>query len=501
MRSPPSLLEKQMSEATFNIGMDFSNRAKTVSSLRDFLELLADQGQLAEWPDPVMPEPDIRNIAVAATRDAAGSPAVLFRDMIGYPGKRMVLGVHGSWANMAVLLGRPKESTVRELFFEVIRRWGRGGAQINRVPFDKAAVNECRVEQDINLFDLLPLYRINEQDGGFYLAKAAVASRDPLEPENFGKQNVGIYRLQLQGPDRFTLVTVPSHDIGRQIMAAEREGKTLKISVMLGNHPGLTLFAATPVGYDESEYEYASSMMGCPFTLTTSGNGVDVLADSEFVIEAEMIPGERVVEGPFGEFPGSYGGLARAPVFQVTAVSHRREPIFENIYVGRGWTEHDTLIGLNTSAPIYAKLRESFPEVTAVNALYQHGLTAIISVRNRMGGFAKAVAFAALGTPHGVMYLKNLILVDADVDPFDLNQVMWALSTRTRAEDILVIPNTSMVPADPSAVNPGKGHRLVIDATSHARPDFIGHAELINPPTGDEIDAIANRLATLKVKR
>ncbi|MFW1373550.1 hypothetical protein ACEV99_22910, partial [Vibrio parahaemolyticus] len=84
----------------------------------------------------------------------------------------------------------------------------------------------------------------------------------------------------------------------------------------------------------------------------------------------------------------------------------------------------------------------------------------------------------ALSTPHGVMYLKNLIMVDADVDPFDLNQVMWALSTRTRADDIIVLPNMPAVPIDPSAVTPGKGHRLIIDATSFMRPDPIGEAHL-----------------------
>ena len=76
-------------------------------------------------------------------------------------------------------------------------------------------------------------------------------------------------------------------------------------------------------------------------------------------------------------------------------------------YIGKGWTEHDTLIGLNTSAPIYAQLKENFPEVVAVNALYQHGLTGIISVKNRFAGFAKSVAMRALGTPHGLMYLKK----------------------------------------------------------------------------------------------
>lgn len=487
-----------MNAPVTNIGGDLAARARSVSSLRDFLDLLASQGQAVEWNERVMPEPDIRNIAVAASRDVNGAPAIQFNHIAGYPGKKTVVGVHGSWNNIAVLLGQPKGTTIREMFFEIASRWGRTGSQMTRLPAGQAPVHECRIEQGINLYDLLPVYRINEFDGGFYLAKASVASRDPLDPGNFGKQNVGIYRLQLHGPDTFTLMTVAAHDMGRQILAAERENVPFKIAVMLGNHPGLALFAATPIGYDESEYDYASAMMGAPIRLTESGDGIDILADSEIVIEAELQLGERVIEGPFGEFPGSYSGVRRAPLFKVTAISHRRDPIFENIYIGRGWTEHDTLIGLNTSAPIYAQLRESFPEVAGVNALYQHGMTAIIAVKNRMAGFAKTVALRALGTPHGVMYLKNLIMVDAEVDPFDLNQVMWALSTRTRADDIMVLPNMAMIPIDPSAVVPGKGHHLIIDATSFMAPDPVGEAHLVTPPSGPEIEALSKRILAMQ---
>ena len=186
-------------------------------------------------------------------------------------------------------------------------------------------------------------------------------------------------------------------------------------------------------------------------------------------------------------------------MFRITAISHRNAPIFENIYIGRGWTEHDTLIGLNTSAPIYAALKRDFPEVEAVNALYQHGLTGIISVKNRFAGFAKSVALRALGTPHGLMYLKNLIMVDADVDPFDLNQVMWALSVRTRAGDIYVLDNMASILVDPSAVISGKGHHLIIDATAPMPPDPIGNdAEMVRPPSGKEIDEIFSIIRNLQ---
>jgi 3-polyprenyl-4-hydroxybenzoate decarboxylase len=97
------------------------------------------------------------------------------------------------------------------------------------------------------------------------------------------------------------------------------------------------------------------------------------------------------------------------------------------------------------------------------------------------------------------MYLKNLIMVDEFVDPFDLNQVMWALSTRTRASDIHVIPNMPLVLIDPSAEVPGKGHRLIIDATSFMPPDIVGSdSKLVMPPAGAEIDDLAKYVQKLQ---
>ncbi len=475
--------------------------AERVHGLRDFIELLREHGQCITWPEAVLPEPDIREIVVAAGRDAMNGPAIYFDKLRGYPNRRLVVGVHGSFSNLALLLGYPKGTTIKELFYEIIGRWGADQPLLTRVKPEQSPVHTNRVESNINLYNLLPLYRINEFDGGFYIAKANVVSRDPRAPDDFGKQNVGIYRIQVHGPDRFTLLSVPSHDMGQQIMMAEQDGSKFRIAAMLGNHPAMAMFAATPVNYHESEFAYASQMMGSPIELTESGDGLDILANSEMVIEAELINNERTFEGPFGEFPGSYSGVRQVPVFKVTAVSHQTDPIFESIYIGKGWTEHDTLIGLNTSAPIYAQLKETFPEVVAVNALYQHGLTGIISVKNRFAGFAKSVAMRALGTPHGLMYLKNLIMVDDDVDPFDLNQVMWAMSTRTRDTDIIVIPNMPMVIIDPSSEVAGKGHRLIIDATSFMPPDKVGaDSKTVTPPSGEQIDELAKRIQAMQSK-
>ena len=168
--------------------------AQRVESLRDFLGLLGEHGQCITWPEPINPEPDIRNIAAAAGRDEMSGPAVLFDRIRGYPGQRLVLGVHGSFSNIALLLGHPRGTTIKQLFYEIAGRWGSDRPLIERVAPREAPVNQNRAESGINLYDLLPLYRTNAMDGGFYIAKANIVSRDPRAPEDFNRQNVGIYR-------------------------------------------------------------------------------------------------------------------------------------------------------------------------------------------------------------------------------------------------------------------------------------------------------------------
>ena len=182
-------------EKTVSLSAEAKAVAARVGSLRDFLDYLGEHDQCVTWPDAILPEPDIRNISVAAGNNVSTGPAVIFDKIRGYPGKRVAVNVHGSFGNLALLLGMSKTTPVRELFFEIIRRWGSDKPLLERVAPEKAPVNENRVDKNINLYDLLPLYRINANDGGFYIGKACVVSRYPLEPYNFGKLNVGIYRI------------------------------------------------------------------------------------------------------------------------------------------------------------------------------------------------------------------------------------------------------------------------------------------------------------------
>jgi 4-hydroxybenzoate decarboxylase len=441
------------------------------NGLRGFLDLLERQGQLVHYRGELLPEPDVRALMRGAADVGAGGPAVMLHNIKGYRGSRLVVNVHGSWANHALMLGMAKTAGVKEQFHELDRRWDAYPGEL--VWVDEPACRQAVLESGFNLLELLPLCKINEHDGGFYLSKASVVSNDPERPGDLDTENVGIYRVQVLDANTLAMQALAFHDIAVHIRKAERLGRPLPVAVCLGVDPMLSLVASTPLEYDRSEYKYTAALTGLPLELCKTTDGqLDVPAGAEYVLEGSVVPGVRVPEGPFGEFTGGYSGARSQVLIQVERVTHRVDPILENLYLGRSWNECDTLLGLPTCIPIYRQIKETMPEVKAVNALYQHGLTAIIATESRFGGYAKSVAMRAFSTTHGVANTKNIILVDGDVDPFDLNQVVAAMSTRIRGpQDVIVIPGVPGHPLDPASAPPGMSCKLIIDCTTPVPPE------------------------------
>ena len=339
----------------------------------------------------------------------------------------------------------------------------------------QAPWQEVVIDKDIDLYQLMPLFRLNRGDGGYFIDKPCVISRDPDDWENDDVENVGVYRLQVKGPDRLGLQAVPQHDIAIHLAHAEARGEDLPIAISLGNEPIITLMGATPMLYTQLEYKMAAVMQGAPYRVVKTARGLDVPWGAEFVLEGRILGRQREAEGPFGEFPGYYSGCHLYPVIQIDRVSHRRNPIYDAVYVGRPWTEIDYLQAMTTSVPLYVQLKQAYPEVVAVNALYTHGLVVVVSTHTRYGGFAKAVGMRTMTTPHGLGYAKIVIVVDANVDPFDLNQVMWAMSVKVNpAGDVMILPNLSINLLDPAGDPTGVVHKMVIDATTPVAPDRRG---------------------------
>nr|WP_087993052.1 phenolic acid decarboxylase BsdC [Bacillus subtilis] len=443
---------------------------------REFLAALDKEGQLLTVSEEVKPEPDLGAAARAASNLGDKSPALLFNNIYGYNNAQIAMNVIGSWPNHAMMLGMPKDTPVKEQFFEFAKRYEQFPMPVKRE--ETAPFHENEITEDINLFDILPLFRINQGDGGYYLDKACVISRDLEDPDNFGKQNVGIYRMQVKGKDRLGIQPVPQHDIAVHLRQAEERGVNLPVTIALGCEPVITTAASTPLLYDQSEYEMAGAIQGEPYRIVKSKlSDLDVPGGAEVVLEGEIIAGEREYEGPFGEFTGHYSGGRSMPIIKIKRVYHRNNPIFEHLYLGMPWTECDYMIGINTCVPLYQQLKEAYPnEIVAVNAMYTHGLIAIVSTKTRYGGFAKAVGMRALTTPHGLGYCKMVIVVDEDVDPFNLPQVMWALSTKMHPKhDAVIIPELSVLPLDPGSNPSGITHKMILDATTPTAPETRGH--------------------------
>lgn len=440
------------------------------NDLREFLAALEKEGQLVRWTDEVMPEPDLTFIGRGSVDIGPDCPAVLVENIKGYKGKKVALNVHGGWFNHAVMMGMPKTTPLKVQFYELADRWARYPGEL--VWVDNPPCQEV-VLDDFNLLELIPVFKVNHYDGGFYSSKATIVSKDPDDPDSVDKENCGIYRLAYLDAKTMSMQGLPFHDIAIHLRKAEERGENLPVAICLGVDPMLSFMSSTPLNYDQSEYKMTAALNQIPMRLAKTTDGyLDVPAGAEFVLEGEIIGRQRICEGPFGEFPGSYSGTRLQVQIKIKRVTHRKDPIYENLYLGRPWTEIDTLMGLNTCVPLYMQLRETMPEVVAVNALYQHGLTVIVAVNPRFGGYAKTVAMRVACTPHGVSYCKNIIIVDGDVDPFDLVQVMWAFSTRLRgAQDVFVIPSTPGMPLDPGSNPPGMGVKIIIDATTAIHPE------------------------------
>jgi vanillate/4-hydroxybenzoate decarboxylase subunit C len=468
---------------------------RAYQDLREFLSVLEQERLFLRVTEPVSLEPDLAAAACALTKLGEGTPAVYFNSIAGYHNAQVVMNVHGSWPNHALALGMDKDTPLRDQFFEFVRRYQQYPGELEHVT--SAPWQEVVVDKDVNLYDLMPLFRLNRGDGGYFIDKPCVVSRDPDDWDNDDLENVGIYRLQVKGRNRIGIQTVPQHDIAIHLAHAEERGEDLHVAIALGNEPLITLMGATPMLYTQLEYKMAGAMQGQPYQVVKTEKGLDVPRGSEYVLEGRVLAGQREAEGPFGEFPGYYSGCHKYPVIEIDRVSHRKDPIYDAVYVGRPWTEIDYLQGMTTSAPIFVQLNATFPEVVAVNALYTHGLVVIVSTKTRYGGFAKVVGLRVLSTTHGLGYAKIVIVVDADVDPFDLRQVMWAMSVKVNpAGDLLILPNLSENLLDPACQPGGMVSKMIIDATTPVAPDNRGdYGQELDTP--QQTDAWRQKLGAL----
>lgn len=323
---------------------------------------------------------------------------------------------------------------------------------------EEAPVKENVIREDIDLMRLLPIPVHHEKDSGNYITAALFIVRDPVTR----KQNVSIHRLQVSGKDRLGVLLLPRHTL-HLYKQAEEAGRPLECAIVIGVDP-VTLLASqasTPFGVDE--LEIAGALRGEPLEVVRCETvDIDVPAYAEIVLEGRILPHVREPEGPFGEFPKYYGPRSDKEVVEITAITHRDHPIYYTI-VPAGY-EHLLLGGIPREASLFQTVRQTVPSVKAVHM--SPGGTcryhAVVSIHKRNEGEAKNAILAALANSFDI---KHVVVVDADVDIFNMEEVEWAIATRFQAErDLVVVHGAQGSKLDPST-REGVGSKLGFDCT------------------------------------
>ena len=314
------------------------------------------------------------------------------------------------------------------------------------------------VHRDVDLLRQLPIPKHNEHDSGPYITAALLIARNPAT----GIQNVSIHRCQVSGPDRIGVLLLPRHT-RHYFTMAEEAGEALEIALVIGVHPACILASQAIAALDDDEMDIAGALLGHPVEMVKCRtNRVRVPAHAEIVIEGRILPKVREPEGPFGEFPQYYGPRADREVIHVDAITHRRDPIFHTI-VGGG-VEHLLLGAIPREATLLEHLQRSFPSVRDVR-LTRGGTCRYhlaVKVEKTSSGEPKNIIMGAFG---GHYDIKQVVVVDTDVNIDDPSEIEWAVATRFQADrDLVIVAGAQGSKLDPSSTE-GVSAKMGLDAT------------------------------------
>ena len=316
------------------------------------------------------------------------------------------------------------------------------------LPWQEVAAADAPCQQvvtrDIDLHAALPIPTHSEHDNGPYITAGLVIARNPAT----GIQNVSINRIQVHARDRMAILMLPRH-LHAFYQAAESRGEALDVAVVIGADP-LTLLASQAISpIDHDELEIAGALHGAPLPVVKCVTSeVRVPARAEIVIEGKLLPKVREPEGPFGEFPKYYSAREDREVIQVTAITHRESPLFHTIVPAE--MEHLLLGAIPREATLLALLQRSHPGVSdvhlSIGGVGRYHLH--VKFKKKREGEAKNVILCAFGAHYD---LKQVTVVDDDVDVHDPLQVEWAVATRFQADrDLVVIAGAQGSVLDPS---------------------------------------------------
>lgn len=437
--------------------------------LRDIIEHADASGQLvhingADW------DLEAGVIAEIVAHSAAGNaPAVLFDNFPGYAsGMRIVSGIHNSTRRLAYTLGLPSTDSQMDLVKSYRERMKSEFKFMPPVEVSAGPILEnVDRDDDVDIFKF-PVPFIHEKDGGRYIGTYdMVIMKDP----DSGWVNGGTYRVQVHDKNTVGIWMSPSKH-GRMIQEKYfARGEPCPVLICCGLDPLLFLAASHEIKMGVSEFAYAGGQRGRPFEIIPSElHGLPIPSHAEVVLEGEILPNTNHKEGPFGEFTGYYAsGSHDLPITRIRRVYHRNDPILTMASPMRPPTDVSFAKCIVQSAMIWEEIENA--GLPGVQGVWCHEAGAIrmfvvVSIKQMHAGHAARAGFLTTNCHSGNYAGRWVVVVDEDIDPTNLADVIWAMATRCEpAEEIEFIKRAWSTPLDPMLREPPwENSRAIVDA-------------------------------------
>ncbi|MFT8243174.1 UbiD family decarboxylase [Roseomonas sp. BN140053] len=445
------------------------NPGPTHRDLRDLITRFQAMGELQviEGADPQL---ELSALAeVVTSRYPGEEPALLFDKIAGYPaGFRILSGASNSFRRLASVLGvAPPRSKI-----DIVRSYkARMKKEFRLIPprvVESGPILENVLRDDEVDLSRFPAPHVHELDGGRYIGtEDLVVMRDP----DTGWVNVGTYRIMVHGKDELGIWISPGKH-GRMIREKYfSKGEPCPVLISCGQDPLLFLSSNAELGHGISEYDYMGAQRGEPIDVVLSElHKLPMPARSELVIEGEILPDEKRLEGPFGEFMGYYASEASMqPVIKVRRIYHRDDPIITLAIPSRPPSNFTVARGAVKSAMIWDEVEKA--GLAGVQGVWNHEAGAgrlfnVISIKQMYPGHAKQAAMLAANCQSGAYAGRWVVVVDDDIDPSNIHDVIWAMSTRCDPpNDIDYIRGHWSTPLDPMLRKPPyENNRAVVNA-------------------------------------
>jgi len=442
--------------------------------LRAFISRLEARGELRRVRVAVDPVLELSEIADRVMKRRG--PALLFERVVGHE-TPVLINAFGSERRVAWALGvealAQHAQRIRRLLTPAVPASLVGKLralgelrQVARAAPRLVTRGPCQeVEEPNPSLHRLPVITCWPEDGGPYITLGLVITRDPRD----GTRNLGLYRLQVYGP-REAGMHWQLHKGGAE--HARRASGRLEVAVAIGPEPAVTYAASAPLPPGVDELAFAGFLLGRPIELVKARTvDLEVPANAEYVLEGYVDPAELRMEGPFGDHTGFYSPADLYPVFHLTAITHRRDPIYQTTIVGRPPME-DFYLGKATERLFLPMIQVVAPEIVDMNMPAEgvfHNLV-IVSIRKRFPGHPQKVMYALWGLGQ-MMLARNIVILDEDANVHDLSEVAWRVTGNVDAGRDLVLAPGPVDALDHAAPRFALGTRLGIDATRKGPAD------------------------------